>query len=128
MQTKQDVYTNYDEARREILDSWDEMSVVQRSFVAQRLLEADVAMLVYDERTMYPVFSVDTMRIARKTWDGDVYFLEVTDSITDTPLACFSVSADTGRWEIINKERDVARVIIAAYRLLSDYRYITRED
>lgn len=126
--TNTDVYTEYDAARNQIIESWDEMNALQRSFAAHRLLEADVAMLAYDERTIYPAFSVDTMRIARITWDGDIYFVEVTDCVTDTPLACFSISLNTGRWEIIDRERDVARIIIAAYRLLSDYRYCTKED
>lgn len=124
--TNTDVYTEYDAARKQIIESWDEMNALQRSFAAHRLLEADVAMLAYDERIIYPAFSVDTMCIARITWDGSVYFIEITDAIMDTPLACFSVSAETEYWWIIDEVQNATRIVIAAYRLLADYKHATR--
>lgn len=120
------VYTDYDKARNEVISDWHEMDTLQRSFAAQRLFQADVAMLEHDEQTMYPVFTLDTMHINRLTWDGSVYFIEITDAIMDTPLACFSVSAETEHWWIIDEVRNAARIVIAAYRLLADYKHATR--
>lgn len=122
------VYTDYDVARNEVMSDWNEMDTLQRSFAAQRLFQADVAMLEHDEQSMYSNFTLDTMHIDRLTWDGQVYFIEVTDEVTNTPLACFSVSDDTSSCEVIDAVRNATRVVIAAYRLLADYQQLWRVD
>lgn len=122
------VYTDYDKARNEVMSDWYEMDTLQRSFAAQRLFQADVAMLEHDEQSMYSNFTLDTMHIDRLTWDGQVYFIEVTDEVTNTPLACFSVSDDTSSCEVIDAVRNATRVVIAAYRLLADYQQLWRVD
>lgn len=121
------VYTEYDETRTEIINKWDNMSELQRSLAAERLFRADAAMLEYDEKTIYASFSLDSMRVNRITWDGQIYFIEVTDSVFNTPLACFSVSAETEPWWIIDEVRNVSRIVIAAYRLLADYKHMFKE-
>lgn len=117
------VYTDYDAARNEVMSDWHEMVLEQRSFAAQRLFQADAAMLEHDERGMYFNFSLDTMRVNRITYDGQIYFIEIVDSVYETPLACFSVSAETEHWWVIDEVRNVTRIVIAAYRLLNDYRH-----
>lgn len=123
---KTDVYTKYDAARTELAESWNAMNVLQRSLAAERLFLADAAMLECDEQSMYSNFALDTMRVNRITWDGSIYFIEITDAIMDTPLVCFSVSAETERWCIIDEVRNATRIVIAAYRLLADYKHATR--
>lgn len=115
------VYTDYDKARNEVMNDWYEMDTLQRSFAALRLFQADAAMLEHDEQSIYPIFTLDTMHVNRLTWDGQVYFIEVTDEVTDTPLACFSVSDDTSSCEVIDAVRNATRVVIAAYLLIADY-------
>lgn len=115
------VYTDYDAARNEVMSNWHDMDTLQRSFAAVRLFKADAAMLGHDEQSIYPIFNLDTMHVNRFTWDGQVYFIEVTDEVTDTPLVCFSVSDDTSSCDVIDAVRNATRVIIAAYRLLTDY-------
>lgn len=121
------VYEDYDAARNSIMDGWGNMSALQRSLAAERLFLADSAMLEYDEKTIYASFSLDSMRVNRITWDGQVYFIEITDSVFNTPLACFSVSAETEPWWIIDEVRNVSRIVIAAYRLLADYTSMNKE-
>lgn len=123
---KTDVYTKYDAARSEIAESWNAMDVFQRSLAAERLFLADAAMLECDEHGMHSNFALDTMRVNRITWDGNIYFIEITDVLTDTPLVCFSVSAETEQWWVIDEVRNATRIVIAAYRLLADYRHATR--
>lgn len=115
------VYTDYDAARNEVMSDWNKMDTLQRSFAAQRLFQADAAMLEHDEQTIYPVFTLETMHVNRLTWDGQVYFIEVMDEVTDTPLACFSVSDETSSCEVIDMVRSATCVVIAAYRLIADY-------
>lgn len=115
------VYTDYDEARNEVMSDWHEMDTLQRSFAAARLFQADAAMLEHDEQSMYSNFTLDMMHVNRLTWDGQVYFIEVTDEATNTPLACFSVSDETSSYEVIYAVRNATRVVIAAYRLVTDY-------
>lgn len=115
------VYTDYDAARNEVMSDWNEMDTLQRACAAVRLFKADAAMLEHDEQSMYSNFTLDTMHVNRLTWDGQVYFIEITDEVTDIPLACFSVSDDTSSCEVIDAVRSATRVVIAAYRLLTEY-------
>ena len=66
--TNTDVYTEYDAARKQIIELWDEMNALQRSLAAERLFLADAAMLERDEQGMYSNFALDTMRVNRITW------------------------------------------------------------